>query len=358
MQAGRPRPIGRIGRIGRIGLFNAAAGGVLRAKSPDPGAEPLRGQLAGPRRRASARLKSWCACRDWGRKRKSRHARGRKPCRNHLRKHRTRCCHPIRWGFVAGACRCSSIPELKRLLEQLGTNIVQIACGDPHHASWDEGDALPAAARASGIVMTGAMLGFPGEDYTTPATIKETGGFGNPALRAERIERLKWALDRTLALGLFDLSLHAGFLPTPGEKARSGMLAALAEAAKLAAAKGVTLAFETGQETAELLRATLDELAAPALKVNFDPANMLLYDMGDPMKAVEILAPDIRSVHVKDARRPSAAASGARKCPWVPERSISANSCARSSTTVTRARSRSSAKSATRRAACAMSRTV
>ncbi len=201
--------------------------------------------------------------------------------------------------------------------------------------------------------MTGAMLGFPGEDYTTPATIKETGGFGNPATRRERIERLKWALDRTLALGLFDLSLHAGFLPAIGDAARPAMLAALAEAAKLAAAKGVTLAFETGQETAELLRATLDELSAPALKVNFDPANMLLYDMGNPIKAVEILAPDIRSVHVKDARGREPPERGARKCRSVLERSTSLNSFARSSTTATRARSPSSAKSVTRPAACA-----
>ena len=49
----------------------------------------------------------------------------------------------------------------------------------------------------------------------------------------------------------------------------------------------------------------LDDLKAPNLKVNFDPANMLLYDMGDPIRAVEILGPDIRSVHVKDARRPT-----------------------------------------------------
>ena len=39
------------------------------------------------------------------------------------------------------------------------------------------------------------------------------------------------------------------------------------------------------------------------MKVNFDPANVLLYDMGDPLRAVEILGPDIRSVHVKDANR-------------------------------------------------------
>ena len=152
--------------------------------------------------------------------------------------------------------------------------------------------------------MTGAMLGFPGEDYTTPHSIKATGGFGDPALRPERIKRLKWALDRTIALGLSDLSLHAGFIPEPGDPARASMLETLAQAGELAAAKGITLAFETGQETADLLRLTLDELRSPSLKVNFDPANMLLYDMGDPIRAVEILGPDIRSVHVKDARRP------------------------------------------------------
>jgi L-ribulose-5-phosphate 3-epimerase len=211
---------------------------------------------------------------------------------------------PLSLGVCSWSLQVKSIAELKGFLEQLGINVVQIACGDPHHASWDEGEGMPAAALASGIVMTGAMLGFPGEDYTTPQTIKETGGFGNPALRVERIERLKWAIERTMALGLSDLSLHAGFLPAPSDPGRSAILATLAEAGKLAAARGITLAFETGQETADLLRLTLDELGSPNLKVNFDPANMLLYDMGDPIRAVEILGPDIRSVHVKDARRP------------------------------------------------------
>src|SRR5262249_5606228 len=55
----------------------------------------------------------------------------------------------------------------------------------------------------------------------------------------------------------------------------------------------------------DLLRRTLDDLRCPNLKVNFDPANMLLYDKGDPLRAVEILGPDIRSVHVKDANRPT-----------------------------------------------------
>ncbi len=206
-------------------------------------------------------------------------------------------------GVCSWSLQVKSVAELKGFLDQLGINVVQIACGDPHHASWEEGDALPAAARASGIAMTGAMLGFPGEDYTTPQTIKETGGFGNPATRVERIERLQWALDRTIALGLNDLTLHAGFLPEHDDPDRKAMLDTLAKAAQLAADKGITLAFETGQETADLLRQTLDDLKSPNLKVNFDPANMILYDMGDPIRAVEILGPDIRSVHLKDGRR-------------------------------------------------------
>ena len=149
------------------------------------------------------------------------------------------------------------------------------------------------------------MLGFPGEDYTTPKHIELTGGFGDPATRPERLERFQWALTRTLELELTDLMLHAGFLPEPGDAARKPFLDTLAKVSQLADEKGVTVAFETGQESAALLRRTLDDLKCPNLKVNFDPANMLLYDKDDPLKAVELLAPDIRTVHVKDANRPT-----------------------------------------------------
>ena len=211
---------------------------------------------------------------------------------------------PLAIGVCSWSLQVKNVPELKQFLDRLGLSVVQIACGDPHHAAWDEGDRLPEAARTAGFSMSGAMLGFPGEDYTTPQTIQRTGGFGNPAARAERLERLTWALERTRALGLSDLMLHAGFLPEPKDPDRKAFLDTLGRVSALAAAKGVTVAFETGQETADLLRRTLDELKCPNLKVNFDPANMLLYDKGDPLKAVEILGPDIRSVHVKDANRP------------------------------------------------------
>src|SRR5207253_10803482 len=108
----------------------------------------------------------------------------------------------------------------------------------------------------------------------------------------------------TRALGLNDLMLHAGFIPEVGDPDRKPFLDTLTRVSDHAKTAGITIALETGQESAALLRRTLDDLKCPNLKVNFDPANMLLYDKDDPIKAVELLGPDIRSVHVKDANRP------------------------------------------------------
>jgi sugar phosphate isomerase/epimerase len=222
---------------------------------------------------------------------------------------------PLAIGVCSWSLQVTSIPELKGFLDRLGIDVVQIACGDPHHASWVEAEAMPAAARAAGFRMSGSMLGFPGEDYTSPQTIEKSGGFGDPATRPERIERFKWALARTKALGLSDIMLHAGFIPEVGSPDRKSFLDTLAKVSDLAREAGITVAFETGQESASLLRRTLDDLKSPNLKVNFDPANMLLYDKDDPLQVLELLAPDIRSVHVKDANRPTAKGTWGEEVP-------------------------------------------
>ena len=141
---------------------------------------------------------------------------------------------PLAIGVCSWSLQVTSVPELKAFMDRLGIDVVQIACGDPHHASWSEGDTLPAAATAAGFRMCGAMLGFPGEDYTSPQTIEKTGGFGDPATRPERIERFKWGLARTTDLGLTDIMLHAGFLPAAGSSERKPFLDTLARVADLA----------------------------------------------------------------------------------------------------------------------------
>ena len=77
-------------------------------------------------------------------------------------------------GVCSWSLQVKSVPELQHLMNRLGLSVVQIACGDPHHATWIEGDAMPLAARSASFRMSGAMLGFPGEDYATPQTIERT----------------------------------------------------------------------------------------------------------------------------------------------------------------------------------------
>jgi len=207
-------------------------------------------------------------------------------------------------GVCSWSLQVKNIFELNGFTNKLGIQTVQIACGDPHHASWDEGDEMPIKAKAASFKLTGAMLGFPGEDYTTPQTIKKSGGFGDPATRLERLERFKWSLKRVQDLGLNDIMLHAGFIPSLNDAGRKSFLQTLETVSLLASDANINVAFETGQETSELLFSTLKDLECSNLFVNFDPANMLLYDQGDPIEAVEMLGKYIRSVHLKDAKRP------------------------------------------------------
>lgn len=222
--------------------------------------------------------------------------------------------------FKTGVCSWSlqvtSLPELERLCRDLEVDLVQLALGDPHHATWQEGDGMIARARETPLSISATMIGFPGEDYTTVDTIRQTGGFGDPATRKERLELLRWGVQGTSELdGVSIITTHAGFIPEPGEEGRKELLDCLGQAASIAAEKELVLALETGQETAALLRQTLDELACENLQVNFDPANMILYDKGDPIEAIEILAADIAHVHAKDARYPGTPGTWGEEVP-------------------------------------------
>jgi L-ribulose-5-phosphate 3-epimerase len=81
------------------------------------------------------------------------------------------------------------------------------------------------------------------------------------------------------------------------------MLRRLTEVADVFHAADLMLGLETGQETAPVLVQLLKKLNRPNVGVNFDPANMILYDKGDPIEALRLLGPWIRQVHIKDATR-------------------------------------------------------
>jgi L-ribulose-5-phosphate 3-epimerase len=156
----------------------------------------------------------------------------------------------------------------------------------------------------AGITIVSGMLGCVGEDYSTLESIRLTGGLAPDHTWEQNWKNLQATAYLALQLGLKLVTFHAGFLPhdetLPGfRKLRQR----LGEAADIFRAADIALGLETGQETAADLVRVLQQLGRANLGVNFDPANMLLYDKGDPVAALHALGPWLRQVHIKDARR-------------------------------------------------------
>ena len=61
---------------------------------------------------------------------------------------------------------------------------------------------------------------------------------------------------------------------------------------------------ETGQETPTTMKRALEDVNRPNLGVGLDTANLILYGKANPVDAVEIIGPHVKSVHAKDGRWP------------------------------------------------------
>jgi len=156
------------------------------------------------------------------------------------------------------------------------------------------------------------VCAYTGEDYADIPTVQRTVGFIPPATRQAREARTLEASDFAAALGVNSIACHIGFVPEdhrdPDYIAVRGMVRRICDRAE---EHGQTFALETGQEPADTLLRFLDDCGCPNLKINFDPANMILYGSGDPVEAFEKLAAHVVSVHAKDGDWPPADKPGA-----------------------------------------------
>jgi L-ribulose-5-phosphate 3-epimerase len=158
--------------------------------------------------------------------------------------------------------------------------------------------------RQQGITIVSGMFGCVGEDYTTLDAIRQTGGLTPDATWDQNWQNMQATLRIARDLGIKLITFHAGFLPhEESDPNCAKMRERLGRVADLFASGGIDLSFETGQETADTLLACLQKLKRPNVGVNFDPANMILYAKGDPVEALRVLGPQVRGIHVKDARR-------------------------------------------------------
>lgn len=191
-------------------------------------------------------------------------------------------------------------PDLISKVKSLGLSRVQLALND--HRGSAGGAAIGTVLADAGIEIVSGMFGTVGEDYTSLETIQKTGGVVPDEHWEANQNIAREVVEACGVLGLDLVSFHAGFLPEDsGDADYAKLIGRLRTLATMFADAGIELAFETGQEEAGILAGFLDDLAAPNVGVNFDPANMILYAKGDPVSGLKVLLPYLKQIHIKDA---------------------------------------------------------
>ena len=218
--------------------------------------------------------------------------------------------------WPVGVCTWSLQQDIAGVAETLKTLGIEHVHLGVRAALGDEGQDYLKVVKAQPWTITSTMIDFPQEDYSTLDSIKVTGGVVPDDCWEQNRKLFIGAAAVTAELGVPYLSMHAGFIDEsdPEHAAKvSDRILALADAA---AEKQIMLLLETGQETAGELRHFLEQLSHPAIGVNFDPANIILYDKGQPVDAVRTLAPWVKHLHVKDAVRTDKPGTWGAEVPW------------------------------------------
>lgn len=167
----------------------------------------------------------------------------------------------------------------------------------------------------SPVVITSAVCCYAGEDYSDLASVHESVGFTTKKYRAERISRTKEISDFASQLGVIAISCHIGFIPVdPAEPLYAELIDVTRVLCDAAAVNGQYFVLETGQESARVLLNFIADVDRKNLKINFDPANMILYGSGDPLQALNLLQEHVLSVHCKDGRSPEGTGKLGKEC--------------------------------------------
>jgi sugar phosphate isomerase/epimerase len=153
---------------------------------------------------------------------------------------------------------------------------------------------------------------YTGESYADIPTVQRTVGFIPAATRQDREQRTREVSDFAALLGVRSIACHIGFVPEdPSDPDYIAVREMVRRICDHAAHHLQTFALETGQEPAHVLLEFLKDVDRPNLRINFDPANMILYGTGDPIEALRSLGPQVVSVHCKDGDWPPRETPGA-----------------------------------------------
>ena len=118
----------------------------------------------------------------------------------------------------------------------------------------------------------------------------------------QKIKKTRDIIDFAGELGTGIITTHIGVISGTDNDKNYIMQEALREICRYAEKAGVYIAVETGQEKSELLKKFIEDTGKKNLKVNLDPANLVMVQGENPAEAVFNLKDYIVYTHAKDGR--------------------------------------------------------
>lgn len=203
--------------------------------------------------------------------------------------------------------RCAHIDERRiAFFQEIGLDCIQIAgvfenLLAPTAEAAKASDALFELLRRYNISVPTMFLSYPNQNWANP---REGIGIVPVATRTERMLISCRLMEWCKRYNIPSVSCHVGFVPEEKNDFYERFILDMQQLARFAAALGQEFLFETGTETAEHLKMILDDINEPNVGINFDPANMLIYNNGDPAGVVDLLGDKIKVIHCKDANPP------------------------------------------------------
>lgn len=125
-------------------------------------------------------------------------------------------------------------------------------------------------------------------------------GFDDPDRNPEMIEKSKRVLDIAKKLECNIVTTHIHKVPNEECAQKEIMRKACRELALYADSIGSCFALETGPEFGEVLGGFLDSLGANGVRVNFDPANLVMVAGDRPENALKYIGKYVVHTHAKD----------------------------------------------------------
>ena len=191
-------------------------------------------------------------------------------------------------------------------VRKLGAPTAQMGRPPEKYLAGEGREELKRTIDESGVEITAVFCGYEGESYADIPTVRRTVGLVPKEPRARRVKETKAIIDFARDIGVRDVCAHIGFVAEDrSDPDYDELVKVMRDICDHAAKGGQNFCLETGQETAEVLLQFIRDIDRDNLKVNFDPANMILYGSGEPIAALKMVGQYVVGVHCKDGKWPT-----------------------------------------------------